>query len=57
MAKVKIFKKDGSPTPFFWLNKDSVDRKRAEVFKRTSEGIKRLRGVRFNALTNRMRKD
>ncbi|MEX0893421.1 MAG: hypothetical protein WEB88_14740 [Gemmatimonadota bacterium] len=56
MAKVKIFKKDGTPTPFYWLNQDSVDRKRAEVFKRTSEGIKRLKGVRFNTVSNRMRR-
>jgi hypothetical protein len=56
MAKVKIFKKDGTATPFFWLNKDSVDRKRAAVYKRTAEGIKRLKDVRFNAITNRMRR-
>lgn len=56
MAKVKIFKKDGSPTPYFWSNRDS-DRTNVTVYKQTTDGVKRMKGVRFNAETNRMQKD
>jgi hypothetical protein len=57
MAKVKIFKKDGTPTPYFWLNRDSGDRTSETVYKRTPDGIKRMKGVHFNAVTNRMHKE
>ncbi|MDH5588824.1 MAG: hypothetical protein OEZ65_10725 [Gemmatimonadota bacterium] len=57
MAKVKIFKKDGSPTPYFWSDKSEEERSGVTVYKRTTDGVKRMRGVRFNTITNRMRKD
>ncbi len=57
MAKVKIFKKDGTPTPYFWVNRDDADRTSATVYKQTPDGVKRMKGVRFNATTNRMLKD
>jgi hypothetical protein len=57
MAKVKIFKKDGTPTPYFWSNRDSGDGTAVTVYKRTSDGVKRMRGVRFNSVTNQMRRD
>lgn len=57
MAKVKIFKKDGTPTPYFWSNRDSGDRTDVTIYKQTSDGVKRMKGVRFNAVTNRIRKD
>jgi len=57
MAKVKIFKKDGTPTPYFWSDRDSDDRTCKTVYKQTSDGVKRMRGVRFNVTTNRMLKD
>lgn len=57
MAKIKIFKKDGSPTPYFWSDKADEERTSKTVYKQTSDGVKRMRGVRFNAATNRMRKD
>ncbi|MGH7449238.1 MAG: hypothetical protein ACREK1_03745 [Longimicrobiales bacterium] len=56
MARIKIIKKDGSPTPYFWSDKDGTDRTRLKVYKQTVEGIKRMRGVRFNSVTNRMRR-
>jgi hypothetical protein len=56
MAKVKIFKKDGTPTSYFWSNKDGVDRTQATVYKQTSDGVKRMKGVRFDAVSNRMNK-
>lgn len=55
MAKVKIFKKDGTSTDYFWSDRDS-DRTDVTVYKQTPDGVKRMRGVRFNAVTNRMRK-
>ena len=54
MAKVKIFKKDGTPTPYFWSNKHSGDRSCQTVYKHTSDGIKRMKGVHFDAIKNRM---
>lgn len=57
MAKVKIVRKDGSPTPYFWSDKDGTDRERKTVYKNTADGRKRMRGVHFNAVTNRLRKD
>lgn len=57
MAKIKIFRKDGSPSPYFWSDKDDSDRDRKTVYKQTSDGRKRMRGVHFNAVTNRLRKD
>lgn len=56
MAKVKIFKKDGSPTPYFWSDRDSGDRTDVTVYKQSADGVKRMKGVRFNAVTNRMRR-
>lgn len=55
MAKrVKIFKKDGSPTPYFWSEKDGTDRTQQTVYKRTEDGVTRMRGVHFDAVKNEM---
>jgi len=52
MAKVRIFKKDGTPTQYFWSSKNATDRTSLTVYKQTSEGIKRMKGVTFDAETN-----
>ena len=57
MTKIRIHKKDGTPTQYFWVNRDSGDRTSATVFKRTSDGVKRMKGVRYNAVTKQMLKD
>lgn len=57
MAKVKIFKKDGTPTPYFWSNQDRDDETEVTVYKTTSDGVKRMRGVSFNPTTNLMRRN
>jgi hypothetical protein len=57
MAKVKIFKKDGSASPYFWSNRDSGDRTAMTVYKQTAEGVKRMTGVCYNAVTKRIKKD
>jgi hypothetical protein len=56
MARIKIFKKDGSPTPYFWLEKEKENRTKT-VYKETPDGVKRMKGVRFHSETNRMRAD
>lgn len=56
MARIKITKKDGSSTPYFWSDKNKADRTMRTVYKQTGEGIKRMKGVRFNSETNRMRR-
>jgi len=52
MAKVRIFKKDGTPTQYFWSSKNAADRTSLTVYKQTSEGIKRMKGVTYDAETN-----
>jgi hypothetical protein len=54
--KNKIFKKDGSATPYFWSDKDSNARTEKTVYKQTRDGVKRMTGVQFNADTNRIQK-
>jgi hypothetical protein len=56
MARIRISKKDGTPTPYFWSDKDGTDRTKQRVYKQTNDGVKRMKGVRFNSLTNRMRR-
>lgn len=56
MARIKIFRKNGTPTPYFWSSRNSGDRTSVRVYKKTVDGIKRMRGVRFNAVTKRMLK-
>lgn len=57
MAKVKIFKKSGASTPYFWSDEDGTDRTRQTVYKQTEDGVKRMRGVHFDSVTNRMNKE
>ncbi|HSJ32073.1 MAG TPA: hypothetical protein VK933_11610 [Longimicrobiales bacterium] len=56
MARIRISKKDGTPTPYFWSDKDGTDRTKQVVYKETVDGVKRMKGVRFNSVTNRMRR-
>lgn len=57
MAKIRIMKKDGTPSRFFWLDRDGGDRTNETLYRETEDGVKRIRGVHFNAVTNRVRKD
>jgi hypothetical protein len=57
MARFKISKKDGTPSPYFWSDKDGTERTQKRVYKQTEDGVKRMKGVTFNATTNRIRKD
>jgi hypothetical protein len=57
VARVRIHRKDGRPTPFFWRKKRGEDPTRQTVYKRTAEGIKRMKGVHFNVKTNEFEKE
>jgi hypothetical protein len=55
--KIRIFKKDGTATPFFWSDRGQEDHRRETVYKDTSEGVKRMRGVHFDVSSNRLHKE
>lgn len=56
MARTKIVKKDGSPSPYFWSDEDGSAPTRKRVYKQTSSGVKRMRDVRFDSVRNRLRR-
>ena len=54
MTKHRILRKDGTPSPFFWTEQDGNDRSHKTVFKDTSNGVKRKKGVHFDVEKNRL---
>ena len=56
MSKVAIYKKDGTATRYVWMSTDTADQSSVTVYKKTADGVKRMSGVRFNPITNRMRR-
>jgi hypothetical protein len=58
MARVKIVRPDGTPSPYFWKSdRDGRKAKLKTVFKQTDEGVKRLKGVRYDLANNTFLKD
>jgi hypothetical protein len=57
MARKKIVRPDGTPSPFFWKEEKDGKSKLKTVYKVTSEGVKRLRGVRYDLANNTFLKD
>lgn len=57
MARVKIVRPDGSPSPFFWKEGKDGKSHLKTVFKNTDEGVKRLKGVRYDLKNNTFLKD
>ncbi|MGH7555675.1 MAG: hypothetical protein ACREMQ_21965 [Longimicrobiales bacterium] len=57
MARTRIHKTDGTPTPFFWSDKDTNDPTRKRVYKQTTDGVKRMKYMRFNVTKNKMVRD
>jgi hypothetical protein len=58
MTRVKIFKKDGTPTQYFWSEEDGADRTHKTVYKETEDGVvKRMRGVHYDAVAKRIHKE
>jgi len=54
MARIKIFRKDGSPTPYFWSSKNAESKPLQTVYKETDKGVTRMKGVRYEPATGRM---
>jgi hypothetical protein len=57
LARIRIFRKDGRPTPFFWREKDGKERTHKTVFKRKAGRTTRMKGVHYNAQTNEFEKE
>ncbi|HUP51652.1 MAG TPA: hypothetical protein VM198_04205 [Longimicrobiales bacterium] len=57
MARVKIVRPDGSPSPYFWKDEKEAKKALKTVYKKTSDGVKRLRGVRYDLANNTFQKD
>lgn len=55
MARIDIFRPDGRPSPYFWDDKERGDKAQRTVYKKTDEGVKRMRGVHFDAIRNKVR--
>ena len=57
MKKKTILKKNGAPSPFFYDEADAADPARHTVYKQTDGGVKRMKGVTYDAGTNQVNKD
>ena len=57
MARVKIVRPDGRPSPYFWKDEKEGAKPLKTVYKKTSEGVKRLRGVRYDLANNTFIRD
>jgi hypothetical protein len=57
VARIRIYRKNGRPTHFFWREEDGKDRTHQTVYKRTAEGTKRMKGVHFNVPKNEFEKE
>jgi hypothetical protein len=57
MARHRIHDDNGKPTDYFWSDKYSADRTRAQVFKETEEGIKRMKNVFFDTVKRKLMKE
>jgi hypothetical protein len=54
MARITITRKNGTTTQYFWSDTDSTPSSEKTVYKQTAEGVKRMRGVHFDASANRI---
>jgi hypothetical protein len=57
MARNKIYKKDGTPTPYFWSDKDGADGKSKTVYRLADGRVTRMKGVRFDVEKKKVLKD
>jgi hypothetical protein len=57
MARIPIFKKDGSPTSYFWSDRLDGDQPLKTVYRTTEDGkVQRLKSARYDARRKRMRR-
>lgn len=54
MAKIKIRRKSGASSPYFWSDRESGDPTKRTVFKQTEGGVKRMRGVHFDSVAKKL---
>jgi hypothetical protein len=54
MAKVTITRKNGTPTRYFWSDTEASVSAGKTVYKKTDNGVKRMRGVHFDPGANRI---
>lgn len=57
MARVKIVRPNGSPSPFFWKRGKDDENPLKTVYKVKAGVVKRLRGVRYDPANNTFQKD
>jgi hypothetical protein len=57
MAHVQIVRPDGTPSPYFWSDEEKGDKARRTVYKKTERGITRMKGVHFDAVRKKVRRD
>jgi hypothetical protein len=57
MARTQILKKDGTPTQYFWSDRDGKELTHKLVFKETDKGLTRMKGVHYDALRMKLRRD
>ena len=57
MARIKIVRPDGSSSPYFWKDEKDGKRPLKTVYKKTADGVKRLRGVQYDLANNTFQKD
>jgi hypothetical protein len=54
MVRKMIVRKDGTASRYFWLDADDAAPARKTVYKQTADGVKRMRGVHYDATRNRI---
>jgi len=57
MARVKIVRPDGRPSPYFWKDESEAEAPLKTVYKKTSGGVKLMKGVRYDLENNTFLKD
>ena len=57
MARIAITRPDGSPSPYFWTDKEPGGKRLKTVYKETPDGVKRMKGVRFDSVRCKIRRD
>jgi hypothetical protein len=54
MAKIRITRKSGAPSPYFWSDTETGDPTRRTVFKKAGDKVKRMRGVHFDSVAKKL---
>lgn len=57
MARIAITRPDGSPSPYFWTDREPGDKPLKTVYKQTAHGVTRMKGVRFDVRRSKIRTD